>query len=117
MLVKILKAKLHRAVVTDARLDYAGSIAIDSDLMKAVGILPYESVLVANLANGERFETYAVEAEPKSGKVSVLGAAAKLVSAGDRVIIFAFAYCKPGEVEKVEPKVLVLDDRNRVNVS
>ena len=79
MLLKILKSKIHNATVTEAKLQYTGSIAIDSDLMKAVAILHYESVLVADLNNGNRVETYAVPAEAGSGHVVVMGAAAKLI--------------------------------------
>jgi aspartate 1-decarboxylase len=111
--VKILKAKLHGATVTNARVDYTGSIGIDADLMRAVGILPYEAVLVANITNGSRFETYAVEAEAGSGRFEVLGAAAHLARRGDRIIVFGFAYCTGEEAEKAKPKVLVLDEANR----
>ncbi|MFA5783298.1 MAG: aspartate 1-decarboxylase, partial [Phycisphaerae bacterium] len=80
MFVKLLKSKMHRARVTAARLDYPGSIEIDTELMEACGLLPYESVLVADLSNGNRLETYAVPSEPGSGNVIILGAAARLVN-------------------------------------
>ncbi len=116
MLVKILKSKLHRAMVTETKLHYAGSIAIDSTLMEAAGILPYESVLVADLNNGSRLETYAVPAEADSGRVVILGAAAQLVKPKDTVIIFAFGYYTPQEAEKLKPKVVVLDENNKIKI-
>jgi len=91
MLVKLLKSKLHHATVTDAKLHYPGSIAIDADLMDAVGLLPYEAVLVADLNNGNRVETYVVGAEAGSGQIVILGAAAKLIKPKDIVIILASA--------------------------
>lgn len=114
MFVKVLKSKLHHVTVTDAKLDYPGSIAIDSELMKAVGILPYESVLVADLNNGNRLETYVVPAEAGSGDVVALGAAAKLVKAKDVIIILAFAFCTPEEARKLKPKIIVLDKNNKI---
>lgn len=114
MLLKLLKSKLHGAIVTGTKVFYTGSIAIDSQLMKEAGILPYECVLIANVTNGNRFETYAIEADPGSGTITVLGAAAKLVNKGDRLIIFAFAYCRDDEARGIRPKVLVLDENNKV---
>jgi len=114
MFVKILKGKLHGATVTDTKLHYTGSILIDSVLMEAAGILPYESVLVADLSNGNRLETYAVPAEADSGRVVILGAAAQLIKAGDIIIIFSFAYCRPEEAGEIKPKVVVLDENNKI---
>jgi len=114
MFIKILKSKLHRATVTDARLHYPGSIAIDSALMEAVGIMPYESVLVADLNNGSRLETYVVPAEANSGQVVMLGAAAQLIKPKDIVIILSFAFCTPEEAKEYKPKVVVLDEDNRI---
>lgn len=114
MLVKVLKSKLHRARVTATKLHYPGSIAIAEDLMQAAGILPYESVLIANLNNGNRFETYAVPAASGSGKVVVLGAAAQLAEPGDIVIIMSFAFCTPEEAAALKPKVAILDESNRI---
>ena len=116
MFIKVLKSKLHRAAVTDAKLDYPGSIAIDSELLQAAGILPYESVLVADLNNGNRLETYAVAAEAGSGDVVILGAAAKLIKPGDVVIILAFAFCTPEEAGKLKPKIVVLDENNKIKL-
>ena len=114
MFVKVLKSKLHRATVTDTKLHYPGSIEIDSELMEAADILPYESVLVADLNNGSRLETYAIPAKANSGKVVILGAAAQLVKRGDIIIIFSFGYYTPEEAKKVKPKVIVLDENNKI---
>ena len=117
MFVKLLKSKLHRATVTDAKLHYPGSIEIDSTLMEAAGILPYESVLVADLNNGNRLETYAVPAEANSGEVVILGAAARLVKPKDIIIIFSFGYYTPDEARKLKPKVIVLDENNKIKTA
>jgi aspartate 1-decarboxylase len=114
MLLKMLKSKLHRARVTETRLHYPGSILIDSALMKAAGILPYESVLIADLTNGNRVETYAVPAPANSGQIIVLGAAVRRVKKNDIVIIFSFAYCTPAEAKKLKPKVILLDEHNKI---
>ena len=114
MFVKILKSKLHRARVTESKLHYPGSIGIDSVLMEAAGILPYESVLIADLNNGNRLETYVVPAEAGSGKISILGAAAKLIEPKDIVIIMSFAFLTPEEAREFKPKVAVLDENNNV---
>ncbi len=115
MFVKLLKSKLHRATVTETKLHYPGSIAIDSDLMDAVGILPYESVLIADLNNGNRLETYVVPAEPGSGRIVMLGAAAQLVKPKDLVIILAFGYYSPEEAEQFKPRVAVLGQGNKID--
>jgi aspartate 1-decarboxylase len=114
MLIKVLKSKLHRAHVTDARLHYPGSIEIDENLMWAAGIMPYEAVTVADLNNGNRLETYAVPGEAGGGRVVILGAAAQLVQPKDIIIIFTFAYCTPEEAAELEPKVVLLDEKNRI---
>ncbi len=114
MFVKILKSKLHRATVTDTKLHYPGSIAIDSELMEAAGILPYESVLVADLSNGSRLETYAVPAEAGSGNVVVMGAAARLIKPKDVIIIFSFGFYTPDEAKALKPKIVVLDENNKI---
>ncbi len=114
MFIKILKSKLHRATVTDTKLHYPGSIAVDSELMEAVGLLPYESVFVADLNNGSRLETYVVPAEPGSGKVVIMGAAAQLVNPKDIVIIFSFGFYTPEEAKKAKPKIAVLDENNKI---
>ena len=114
MFVKILKSKLHRARVTEAKLHYPGSIAIDSELMEAAGILPYESVLIADLNNGNRLETYAVPAEAGSRRIEILGAAAQLIKPKDIVIILSFGFLTPEEAKEVKPKIVVLDENNNI---
>ena len=114
MFLKILKSKLHRATVTDSKLHYPGSIAIDSELMEAADILPYEAVLVADLNNGNRLETYVVPAEAGSGKIEVLGAAALRVKSKDIVIILSFSFLTPEEAGKFKPKVVLLDENNKI---
>jgi len=114
MQVKLLKSKLHRGRVTETRLHYPGSIEIDKALMEAAGIAPYEAVLVANLNNGSRLETYAVPAEAGSGKIVVLGAAANLAEPRHIVIIMAFGFFEPTEVAQHKPKVVVLDEQNNI---
>jgi aspartate 1-decarboxylase len=114
MFVKILKSKLHRARVTETKLHYPGSIAIDSSLMEAAGILPYESVLIADLDNGNRLETYVVPAEAGSGQIVILGAAARLIRPKDIVIILSFALLTPEEAKEFKPTVVVLDENNNI---
>jgi len=114
MLLKVLKGKIHRATVTASRLDYPGSIGIDIDLLNAAGIIPYEAVLLANVTNGQRAETYVVPAEAGSGRIEVLGAAARLFSPRDIVIIISFAYCTPEEARQLKPKVVIPDEHNRI---
>jgi len=114
MFVKILKSKLHRARVTETRLHYPGSIAIDPELMDAAGILPYESVLIADLDNGNRLETYAVPAEAGSRRIVILGAAARLIKQKDTVIILSFGFFTPEEAKEFKPKIAVLDENNNI---
>ena len=114
MFVKALKGKIHRATVTDTKVDYPGSIGIDTDLLEAAGISIYEEVLVANVTNGERVETYVVPAPAGSGDLVVLGAAAKKFSPGDLVIIMNFAYYTPDEMKLIKPKVVVPDEKNKI---
>ena len=113
MLRTFLKAKLHRATVTGVQLDYEGSLTIDRALMEAVDIVPFEKILVANMENGERFETYAIPAPPGSGRIVLNGATAHKGSPGDRVIIFTFCELAEGEIAEHKPRVLVLNEQNR----
>ncbi|OHB57382.1 MAG: aspartate 1-decarboxylase [Planctomycetes bacterium RBG_13_44_8b] len=115
MFVKLLKSKLHRATVTDTKLHYPGSIAIDSRLIEAAGYLPYEFVLIADLNNGNRLETYVVPAEADSGRITILGAAAHLIKPKDLIIVFSFGYYTPEEAKKHKPKIIVLDENNKIN--
>jgi aspartate 1-decarboxylase len=114
MFIKVLKSKLHRATVTDTKLHYPGSIEIDSELMEAADIAPYEFVMVADLDNGSRLETYALPAQPGSGNVVILGAAAQLVKPKDIIIIFSFGYYTPDEAKKLKPKIITLDENNKI---
>ena len=107
-----LKSKLHRMVVTQAELDYIGSITIDRDLMDRAGLLPNEKVLIADINTGSRFETYVLEGERGSGTICINGAAARLCSPGDRVIILQFAWMDIGEDPPPEPVVIIADDSN-----
>jgi len=109
-----LKSKLHRATVTDTKLHYPGSIAIDPVLMEAAGILSYESVLIADINNGSRLETYVVPAEPDSRNVVIMGAAAHLMKQKDIVIIMSFGFFTPEEAKEFKPKVVVLGENNKI---
>ena len=114
MLVKLLKSKLHRARVTETKLHYSGSVAVDSELMDAVGLLPYESVIIADLNNGNRLETYVVPAEAGSGEVVVMGAAAQLIKPKDIVIIFSFGFFTSDEAKGFKPRIVALDKDNKI---
>ncbi len=113
MLVTMLKSKIHNAVVTECVLEYEGSIMIDRLLMDKAGILPYEKVLVANLANGNRFETYAIQGAKGSGVIGLNGATTYLGSVGDRVIIFTFVSLSNEEAKSHKPTVVIVDGKNR----
>ena len=112
MKLTLLKAKIHRAVVTQADLNYVGSITIDATLMKKAGIVEYEKVLVADVDNGQRFETYVIVGEADSGVICINGAAAHCVKVGDKVIIMAFAEMTPEEAKTHRPKVVFVDEKN-----
>lgn len=114
MLLTMLKAKLHRATVTQADLDYEGSIAIDRDLLDASGILPNEQVDVLNITNGARFTTYAIEAPRGSRVIGVNGAAARLVQRNDTVIIVTYCQLPAEEARNYAPTVVLLDDGNLI---
>jgi len=114
MFVKVLKSKLHRARVTETKLHYPGSIAIDSELMEAAGILNYESVLIADLNNGNRVETYAVPAQAGCRQIEVLGAAARLIKPEDIIIILGFCYLTSEQAKEFKPKIVVLDEKNNI---
>ena len=112
MFLKVLRAKIHRATITEASVDYVGSITIDRDLIDAAGIGLNECVLVADLSNGRRFETYVMEAPRGSGTVCINGAAANLVAVGDLVIIMSFGYADESEAPSVKPRIILVDERN-----
>lgn len=113
MLVNILKAKIHRATITSKNLYYHGSFGIDEDIMDQVGILPHERLLIGNMANGERFETYAIPTARGSRSFELNGAVARLGEAGDEVVILAFAYVDQDELKGFTPKVVELSDNNQ----
>ncbi len=111
---KLLKAKLHQAVVTQTDLNYHGSITIDSDLLRATGLLPNEAVLIADCENGNRFETYIIPGPAGSGVMGINGAAARLTAVGNRIIVMAFVDLAPEEIEKHVAKIVVCDKGNRI---
>ncbi len=108
----MMKSKIHRATVTDANLNYVGSVSIDAELMALADVLPYEQVAVLDIDNGARFETYAIEGGP--GEICLNGAAARLVAPGDKVIIITYAEYEREELESYAPVVVHVDARNRV---
>ena len=115
MNITLLKSKIHRAVVTQAELDYVGSVTIDSLLMREAGIVEYEKVQIADVDNGNRLETYVIAGEEGSGIICLNRAAAKLVSVGDKVIIMAYADMTPEEAKTHEPTVVFVDDDNNIS--
>ncbi|KAF5090527.1 aspartate 1-decarboxylase [Acetobacterium wieringae] len=114
MYITLFKSKLHRATVTEADLNYVGSITIDEALLDQADILPGEKVQVVDINNGQRFETYTIVGERGSGVICVNGAAARLVQKGDQVIIIAYAMMDRQEALAFKPRVLILDDNNQV---
>lgn len=114
MEITMLKSKIHRATVTEARLDYVGSITIDTHLMEKAGMLEYEKVQVVNVTNGQRFETYTIAGECGSGVICLNGAAAHCANVGDKVIIMAYANMTADEAKEHSPKVVFVDDDNKI---
>lgn len=112
MLRDILKSKIHRATVTDANLNYNGSITIDPVLLKLADILEFEKVSIVNLNNGQRFDTYAIHGKPESGEICVNGAAARLVHVGDMVIIMTYAMMDAKEAASHKPRIVKVDGKN-----
>ncbi len=110
----MLKGKIHRARVTQVDVDYEGSITINRSLMEASDILPYEQVEVLNINNGARFSTYAIEAEPNSGTICINGAAARLAAKGDIIIILSYCHLPDDEAINVIPKMVYVDENNRI---
>jgi aspartate 1-decarboxylase len=111
---QMLRAKLHRATITEADLDYEGSLTIDRDLLDAVGIIPFERVKVYNINNGERFDTYAIEGEPGSGVIGLNGAAARKGMVGDLIIIVTFGFYSPEDLKTYHPNIALLNDKNQI---
>lgn len=114
MLRQFLTAKIHRAVVTAADLHYVGSITIDSELLKAVGIRPWEQVQVVDVDNGARLETYVIPGEAGGGDIQINGAAARLIHKGDHVIIMAYALLNENEIENHHPVIALMDENNQI---
>ena len=114
MMRTMCKSKIHRATVTDANLNYVGSITIDQRLLRESNIIPYEMVQVVNINNGERFETYAIEGPADSGVICLNGAAARLVMPGDLIIIIAYGVFTEEELKNFEPRIVHVDSANRI---
>lgn len=114
MQINMLKSKIHRATVVQSELDYVGSITVDEDLMDASGIYEYEKVQIADVNNGNRFETYVITGERGSGMICLNGAAAHMVSLGDKIIIMSYAQMEPSEIKDNKPKVVFVDDENKI---
>jgi aspartate 1-decarboxylase len=114
MQIVLLKSKIHRATVTGGNVKYEGSLTIAIDLMEKVGLQEYERILCGNMANGERFETYAIPGQRGSGQIIMNGAVAHLGKNGDRLTIMSFAAFDPGKAKKWKPRVVVLDKGNKI---
>ena len=114
MTICLLKSKIHRATVPGASIDYEGSLTIAADLAERVGLRPYEKILVGNLANGERFETYVIYGKAGSGVIELNGATAHLGAPGDRLTIMSFAWLDAAEAASHEPAVILVDSQNKV---
>jgi aspartate 1-decarboxylase len=114
MQLTLLKSKIHRAIITGASLDYEGSLTISADLAEMVGLVPWEKILVANLRNGERFETYAIYGPAGQGIIELNGATAHLGKIGDRVTIMSFVSAMSEEAAVHRPRILVLNGKNEV---
>src|SRR6266481_3323035 len=114
MLLTLLKSKIHHATVTGASLDYEGSLTVSVDLAELVGLVPYERILVSNLRNGERFETYVIYGPARRGIIELNGATAHLGKIGDRLTIMSFARCTPQEVALHAPRIAVLNEKNEI---
>jgi len=114
MLLTVCKSKIHRATVTDANVEYMGSLTLDAQLMKAANLSPYEQVHVVDVTNGARLITYCIEGPSGSGVVCANGAAARLIAPGDKVIILSYAHVTPEELEGFAPTLVTVDERNRI---
>lgn len=115
MQIEALKSKIHRATVMQAELNYVGSITIDETLLKESGILEYEKVQIVDIDNGARFETYAISGQAGSGMICLNGAAARMVSVGDKIIIMSYARMTPEELTQNPPRVVFVDEKNAVS--
>lgn len=114
MLRLMLRSKIHRATVTDANLEYEGSLTVDPILLEAAGILPYEQVSVSNLNNGERFETYVIPGKRGAGEMVLNGPTARKGAKGDKVIVFCYEYYNEQELKTFKPTIVLVDERNSI---
>ena len=114
MIQEFLYSKIHRATVTDANLNYVGSITVDESLMKAAKIKEWQKVDILDINNGERFQTYVIKGKPDSGCICLNGAAARKVQPGDKVIIISYAYLNESEISTHTPTVVMVDDNNKI---
>ena len=114
MLITVMKSKIHRATITGAELNYEGSISIDKNLIEAANIFSHEKVQVVNLNNGQRFDTYVIEAKPGSGEICLKGPAARLGQKGDTIIIISYCHLQPNELDYHRPVVIQVDEKNRL---
>lgn len=114
MHITLLKAKIHRATITDSNLNYEGSLSVDPNLLKKAGLREYEKVQVVNVNNGARLETYLIHAKAGSGDIELNGAAARLGHIGDKVIIIAYCHLTEEEAKTHKPKIILLDDKNKI---
>ncbi len=114
MLRSMLKSKIHKATITQADLNYNGSLTIDAELMAAVGLIPFEKIEVYNINNGERFNTYTIVGEPGSGIIGLNGAAARKGLVGDRIIIVSYAMYSDDDLTAYRPRIVILDSRNKI---
>ncbi len=110
----MLRAKIHMATVTDSNINYEGSLTVDETILNAVGIKPYEQVMVSNLNNGERFETYVIPGEKNSGIICLNGPTARKGAIGDKIIIFCYEYYTEDELKGFSPRIVRLDEKNRI---
>ena len=114
MFRQMLRAKIHRVTVTDACLEYEGSLTVDEDLLDAAGILAYEAIVISNLNNGERFMTYAMAGRRGSGEIVLNGPTARKGAVGDQIIIFCYEYYAEEEIKRHAPRIIKVDERNRI---
>ncbi|MEW6544100.1 MAG: aspartate 1-decarboxylase [Nitrospirota bacterium] len=114
MFRQMLRAKIHRATVTDANLEYEGSLTVDEDLLDAAGILPYELVMISNLNNGERFTTYAMAGKRGGGEIVLNGPTARKAVVGDKIIVFCYEFYNEDEAKRHKPRIIQVDERNRI---
>ena len=114
MLLEFLHSKIHRATVTDANLNYVGSITIDETLLKAANIKEWQKVEILDVNNGERFQTYVIKGKASSGQICLNGAAARKVQPGDKVIIVTYGRFKEEEIKDFKPTIVIVDDNNKI---